>query len=241
MFKSRITQFAANLLIVIVLYGNLDLMFQMWGVRIHRDTLPNIWYLENLFYIHAVFTETNVYSREFAAFGVDTRFEEAPAMPDENMIDLNIHQYFHSSAAKQIRPWPWRVIYGIPNGKISPTRLWRITSRVFTMQKIPTDRLNRLSYMLSGGPETKADTINATPNASLDFSDTIDEPDTFNLVTPGSCLVSILVHFRVAGRASVVPNAVWILLADPLDLVGSPCHAVFLPRGDAFSRASGAR
>ncbi|MBT5377067.1 MAG: hypothetical protein HOL15_09660 [Nitrospinaceae bacterium] len=100
MFKSRITQFAANLLIVIVLYGNLDLMFQMWGVRIHRDTLPNIWYLENLFYIHAVFTETNVYSREFAAFGVDTRFEEAPAMPDENMIDLNIHQYFPQQRGK---------------------------------------------------------------------------------------------------------------------------------------------
>jgi len=103
MFRSRITRFAANLLIVVVLYGNLDMMFQMWGVRIHRDTLPNIWYLENLFYIHAVFGETNVYSRKYAAFGFDTRVEEAPAMPDEDMIDLNIHQYFPQQRGKAIQ------------------------------------------------------------------------------------------------------------------------------------------
>jgi len=95
--------------------------------------------------------------------------------------------------------------------------------------------------MLSGGLETKVDTMNATPSASIDSSDTIDELDTFNLVTPGSCLVPILVHFGAGRWAGAVPNSVWALLPDPLGLVGSPCNAVFLPRGDAFSRASGSR
>jgi len=83
-----------SLLIVAVLYQNVDAMFGIWGLRIGRSTLPNVVLLEKLFYIYGVFGSVTTHSRRYVAFGSRGHTNAAPGAPSLGMEKLDIYRYF---------------------------------------------------------------------------------------------------------------------------------------------------
>ena len=66
---------AISVLIVLLLYQNVDALLGSWNVRL---TLPNARVLESLFYMYGVFGRITTHAKGYLAYGSTQRLNTAP-------------------------------------------------------------------------------------------------------------------------------------------------------------------
>lgn len=97
MVKRKGSKLIINLIIVFILYGNLNGMMESWQIRFESSSFWQVPYFSNLFYIYGVFKEVHVQNREFVALGSYSSNDSLFELPNKNMVDLKIHDYFPQS------------------------------------------------------------------------------------------------------------------------------------------------
>jgi hypothetical protein len=83
--------------ILVVLYGNIAAMLNIWSIGFPKEVLPRIPFVGNLFYMHGVFLSVGRESKEYLAFGVPHRLMQPPEVPVPGMTQLDLSQYFPQS------------------------------------------------------------------------------------------------------------------------------------------------
>lgn len=90
----------AALATIALFYFNIDSLSATLGLRfkpIMANTpgpLPNHWTTHTLFRLFDVFDRWSINNYGFRAYGTTTRLDAMPILPTEEMIDLNIYDYF---------------------------------------------------------------------------------------------------------------------------------------------------
>ena len=97
MLKNKVKRIITNLLVVFILYGNINGMMEAWQIRFESASYWQLPYFSNLFYIYGVFKEVHTQSREFVAFGSNSAMDTSTKKQADDLIDLKIHDFFPQS------------------------------------------------------------------------------------------------------------------------------------------------
>ncbi len=90
----------AILATVALFYFNVDALSSTLGLRFKPiidgspGHLPNHWTFSNLFKVFDVFDRWSTTNYGFRAYGSFKHYDTMPILPTENMVDLNVYDYF---------------------------------------------------------------------------------------------------------------------------------------------------